>query len=55
MLEECSLHCEKSASQLGLGEQAVVLVETDEHHRMDINDLKKKLVELKEQNCRLLR
>ncbi|AOC57228.1 MULTISPECIES: pyridoxal phosphate-dependent decarboxylase family protein [Bacillus] len=40
----------KSASQLGLGEQAVVLVETDEHHRMDLNDLKKKMVELKDQN-----
>ncbi|KPN13214.1 2,4-diaminobutyrate decarboxylase [Bacillus australimaris] len=40
----------KSASQLGLGEQAVVLVETDEHHRMDLKDLQKKLVELKEQD-----
>ncbi|PCK22092.1 aspartate aminotransferase family protein [Bacillus pumilus] len=38
----------KSASQLGLGEQAVVLVETDEHHRMDLNDLKQKLTALKE-------
>ncbi|WP_226567549.1 pyridoxal phosphate-dependent decarboxylase family protein [Bacillus stratosphericus] len=38
----------KSASQLGLGEQAVVLVETDKHHRMDLNDLKQKLNQLKE-------
>ncbi|MED1479877.1 pyridoxal phosphate-dependent decarboxylase family protein [Bacillus altitudinis] len=40
----------KSASQLGLGEQAVVLVQTDEHHRMDLHDLQKKLMELKEQD-----
>lgn len=40
----------KSASQLGLGEQAVVLVETDEHHRMDLTDLKQKLAELKEKD-----
>ncbi|WP_353856163.1 aspartate aminotransferase family protein [Bacillus sp. Bos-x628] len=36
----------KSASQLGLGEDAVVLVETDEHHRMNITDLKQKLADL---------
>ncbi|MFS0655971.1 pyridoxal phosphate-dependent decarboxylase family protein [Bacillus sp. 179-C3.3 HS] len=37
----------KSASQLGLGEDAVVLVEADQHHRMDLTDLKQKLADLK--------
>ncbi|MDM5297468.1 aspartate aminotransferase family protein [Bacillus pumilus] len=47
----CSKHAhftvKKSASQLGLGEDAVVLVETDEYHRMDMSDLKQKLSDLK--------
>ncbi|MEC1261585.1 aspartate aminotransferase family protein [Bacillus swezeyi] len=38
----------KSASQLGLGERSVVLVDTDEHKRMCLYDLKKKTAMLKE-------
>jgi L-2,4-diaminobutyrate decarboxylase len=38
----------KSASQLGLGEQAVITVKTDEHHRMCMNDVQAVLKRLEE-------
>lgn len=40
----------KSASQLGLGEDAVILVSTDRHQRMSLTDLKEKLRILKAEN-----
>jgi L-2,4-diaminobutyrate decarboxylase len=38
----------KSASQLGLGERAVVLVDTDDEKRMSLYDLKRKTTLLEE-------
>ncbi|MGG3890726.1 pyridoxal phosphate-dependent decarboxylase family protein [Metabacillus fastidiosus] len=50
----CSEHAhftvKQSAAQLGLGHQAVVPIKTDQHYRMCINDIRKKLLELKENN-----
>jgi L-2,4-diaminobutyrate decarboxylase len=37
--EDAHFTVKKSASQLGLGEQAVVTVKTDEHHRISLRDL----------------
>ncbi|WP_318153022.1 pyridoxal phosphate-dependent decarboxylase family protein [Metabacillus arenae] len=47
--ENAHFTVKKSASQLGLGEDAVLLVKTDEQHRLCTVDLQKKLSELKEQ------
>ncbi|MBT2571529.1 aspartate aminotransferase family protein [Planococcus sp. ISL-110] len=44
--EDAHFTVKKSASQLGLGEQAVVTVKTDEHHRMCLHDLKAILARL---------
>ncbi|GGF32047.1 L-2,4-diaminobutyrate decarboxylase [Halobacillus andaensis] len=38
----------KSASQLGLGEEAVVKVETDEDHRLSLQDLEEKFNQLRQ-------
>ncbi|MDN4073977.1 pyridoxal phosphate-dependent decarboxylase family protein [Fictibacillus terranigra] len=40
----------KSASQLGLGEDAVIQVETDSFHRLSLPDFRKKLRTLKSEN-----
>ncbi|EIT86380.1 hypothetical protein A374_05431 [Fictibacillus macauensis ZFHKF-1] len=40
----------KSASQLGLGERSVVLVETDEKQRLSLTDLQVKLAQLQKEN-----
>jgi L-2,4-diaminobutyrate decarboxylase len=37
--EDAHFTVKKSASQLGLGEQAVITVKTDEHHRMSMEDV----------------
>ncbi|KSU58724.1 2,4-diaminobutyrate decarboxylase [[Bacillus] enclensis] len=46
--EEAHFTVKKSASQLGLGEQAVITVKTDERHRMCLNDVLSTLDRLKE-------
>ncbi|QTC40122.1 aspartate aminotransferase family protein [Bacillus sp. V3] len=46
--EDAHFTVKKSASQLGLGEQAVITVKTDEHHRMCLNDVQGILNNLKE-------
>jgi L-2,4-diaminobutyrate decarboxylase len=46
--EDAHFTVKKSASQLGLGEQAVITVKTDEHHRMCMNDLQTELGRLEE-------
>jgi L-2,4-diaminobutyrate decarboxylase len=46
--EDAHFTVKKSASQLGLGEQAVITVKTDEHHRMSLRDLKTVLSRLGE-------
>jgi L-2,4-diaminobutyrate decarboxylase len=45
--ENAHFTVEKSASQLGLGEQAVVKVKTDKRKRMDISSLKEEIKRLK--------
>ncbi|MCP3028202.1 aspartate aminotransferase family protein [Halobacillus sp. A5] len=45
--KEAHFTVKKSAAQLGLGEEAVVLIETDEDHRMCFTDLKTKVKHLK--------
>ncbi|MEL3972532.1 aspartate aminotransferase family protein [Rossellomorea oryzaecorticis] len=46
--EDAHFTVKKSASQLGLGEQAVITVKTDEHHRMCLNDVQAVLKRLEE-------
>ncbi|MCP3739567.1 pyridoxal phosphate-dependent decarboxylase family protein [Rossellomorea sp. BNER] len=48
--EEAHFTVKKAASQLGLGEQAVVTVKTDENHRMCVKAVKEKLNQLKKEN-----
>jgi L-2,4-diaminobutyrate decarboxylase len=48
--EDAHFTVKKSASQLGLGEQAVITVKTDEHHRMSVKDLEAALSKLGEEN-----
>lgn len=43
--EEAHFTVKKAASQLGLGEQSVVTVRTDENHRMSVKDVKEKLIQ----------
>nr|WP_261132231.1 aspartate aminotransferase family protein [Bacillus sp. Marseille-Q3570] len=44
--EDAHFTVKKSASQLGLGENAVIAVKTDENHQMSKDDLKEKLEQL---------
>ncbi|MBH9965827.1 pyridoxal phosphate-dependent decarboxylase family protein [[Bacillus] enclensis] len=46
--EDAHFTVKKSASQLGLGEQAVITVKTDEHHRMSMKDVQVVLKRLEE-------
>ncbi|RNA69735.1 pyridoxal phosphate-dependent decarboxylase family protein [Alteribacter keqinensis] len=45
--EEAHFTVQKSAAQLGLGKQAVVTINTDDRHRMRIEDVEDTLTELK--------
>ncbi|MFI8688220.1 pyridoxal phosphate-dependent decarboxylase family protein [Rossellomorea sp. NPDC077527] len=47
--EDAHFTVKKAASQLGLGENAIVTVKTDEHHRMSVEEVKEALRNL-EQN-----
>jgi L-2,4-diaminobutyrate decarboxylase len=44
--EDAHFTVKKSASQLGLGEQAVIMVKTDEYHRMSMDDVQNVLKQL---------
>ncbi|WP_201714155.1 pyridoxal phosphate-dependent decarboxylase family protein [Rossellomorea arthrocnemi] len=48
--EEAHFTVKKAASQLGLGEQAVVTVKTDEYHRMSIREVIETLQKLDQEN-----
>lgn len=46
--EDAHFTVQKAASQLGLGEQAVITVKTDENHRMNVREVEEKIEYLKE-------
>lgn len=48
--KEAHFTVKKSASQLGLGEEAVIQVDTDDRHRLSLDDLHTKLKTLKAEN-----
>jgi L-2,4-diaminobutyrate decarboxylase len=48
--EEAHFTVKKAASQLGLGEQAVVTVKTDENHRMSVREVRETLSQLEKEN-----
>ncbi|PFG13348.1 pyridoxal phosphate-dependent decarboxylase family protein [Bacillus sp. es.036] len=48
--EDAHFTVQKTAAQLGLGENAVIKVEVDEYHRMSPMHLKKQLIDLKEKD-----
>jgi L-2,4-diaminobutyrate decarboxylase len=48
--EEAHFTVKKAASQLGLGEHAVVTVETDENHRMSVREVNKTIRKLDREN-----
>jgi L-2,4-diaminobutyrate decarboxylase len=48
--EEAHFTVKKAASQLGLGEQAVVTVMTDENHRMSVREVNETLQKLDQEN-----
>ncbi|XP_045461721.1 cysteine sulfinic acid decarboxylase-like [Harmonia axyridis] len=52
--EECHYSISKFCSFLGIGDENVVLVETDETGQMEISNLKEKIVEMEDQGCTLL-
>ncbi|MFC7063209.1 pyridoxal phosphate-dependent decarboxylase family protein [Halobacillus seohaensis] len=48
--EEAHFTVKKSAAHLGLGEQAVVTIKTDAHHRMKVDDVKQTLAQMETDN-----
>ncbi|RSL29724.1 aspartate aminotransferase family protein [Salibacterium salarium] len=48
--EEAHFTVKKSAAHLGLGEQAVVTINTDAHHRMEVEDVKQTLAQMETDN-----
>ncbi|TDL34183.1 aspartate aminotransferase family protein [Jeotgalibacillus sp. S-D1] len=48
--EDAHFTVQKAASQLGLGEQSVITVKTDEKHRMIVSEVEEKIDLLKEQD-----
>ncbi|MYL64118.1 aspartate aminotransferase family protein [Bacillus hwajinpoensis] len=48
--EDAHFTVQKTAAQLGLGENAVIKVKVDEYHRMSLMHLKKQLIDLKEKD-----